>query len=285
MSKIRLGTTNIDFKTKMDVNRIFASVVSVPIGPAGALMSRIAPTSPFGLATFSLSNLVINGNIAYFTSSGSSTYQYGFVTRVDLSTNTPTALINQHSDGAPVVYSANHVKKASTIVASNASVVNTTGSGTSGSKTLTVASSTGILLYSTVTGVGITNPCQVVGINGNILTLNQTLSSTIVTSAVTFTDLPTGVHSVIPYYDTSYIPTYSYQVFNDSEANPSQDIEDYSGNLNFSYFNDTPEITSAFDDAFYSTGIDPASVKDEMNDPLDVRLKKIKEILISKVIR
>jgi hypothetical protein len=64
------------------------------------------------------------------------------------------------------------------------------------------------------------------------------------------------------------------QVFNDSEANPTQDIEDYSGNLNFSYFNDTPEITSAFDDAFYSTGIDPASVKDE-NDSIDIRLKKI----------
>jgi hypothetical protein len=65
------------------------------------------------------------------------------------------------------------------------------------------------------------------------------------------------------------------QVFNDSEANPTQDIEDYSGNLNFSYFNDTPEITSAFDDAFYSTGIDPASVADAENESIDVRLKKI----------
>jgi hypothetical protein len=65
------------------------------------------------------------------------------------------------------------------------------------------------------------------------------------------------------------------QVFNDSDANPSQDIEDYSGNLNFSYFNDTPEITSAFDDAFYSTGIDPASVADAENESIDVRLKKI----------
>jgi hypothetical protein len=65
------------------------------------------------------------------------------------------------------------------------------------------------------------------------------------------------------------------QVFNDSEANPTQDIEDYSGNLNFSYFNDTPEITSAFDDAFYSTGIDPATVADAENESIDVRLKKI----------
>lgn len=65
------------------------------------------------------------------------------------------------------------------------------------------------------------------------------------------------------------------QVFNDSEANPTQDIEDYSGNLNFSYFNDTPEITSAFDDAFYSTGIDPATVADAENETIDVRLKKI----------
>lgn len=65
------------------------------------------------------------------------------------------------------------------------------------------------------------------------------------------------------------------QVFNDSEANPSQDIEDYSGNLNFSYFNDTPEITSAFDDAFYNTGIDPASMNEVMTDSIDVRLKKI----------
>jgi hypothetical protein len=65
------------------------------------------------------------------------------------------------------------------------------------------------------------------------------------------------------------------QVFNDSDANPSQDIEDYAGNLNFSYFNDTPEITSAFDDAFYSTGVDPASVADAENESIDVRLKKI----------
>ena len=64
------------------------------------------------------------------------------------------------------------------------------------------------------------------------------------------------------------------QVFNDSDANPSQEIEDYAGNLNFSYFNDTPEITSAFDDAFYNTGIDPASVTDE-NESIDVRLKKM----------
>ena len=64
------------------------------------------------------------------------------------------------------------------------------------------------------------------------------------------------------------------QVFNDSDANPSQEIEDYAGNLNFSYFNDTPEITSAFDDAFYNTGIDPASVTDE-NESIDIRLKKM----------
>jgi len=67
----------------------------------------------------------------------------------------------------------------------------------------------------------------------------------------------------------------SSQIFNDSEANPTQNIEDYSGNLNFSYFNDTPEVTSAFDDAFYNTGIDPASVTDDMNDSIDVRLKKM----------
>jgi hypothetical protein len=65
------------------------------------------------------------------------------------------------------------------------------------------------------------------------------------------------------------------QVFNDSDAHPSQDIEDYAGNLNFSYFNDTPEITSAFDDAFYTTGIDPSSVNDAENESLDARLKKI----------
>jgi hypothetical protein len=65
------------------------------------------------------------------------------------------------------------------------------------------------------------------------------------------------------------------QVFNDSEANPTQDIGDYSGNLNFSYFNDTPEITSAFDDAFYTTGIDPASTADAENESLESRLKKI----------
>jgi len=65
------------------------------------------------------------------------------------------------------------------------------------------------------------------------------------------------------------------QVFNDSDANPTQDIEDYGGNVNFSYFNETPEITSAFDDAFYNTGIDPSSINTEVEEPLDSRLKKI----------
>lgn len=64
------------------------------------------------------------------------------------------------------------------------------------------------------------------------------------------------------------------QIFNDSEAFPSNEIEDFNGTSNFSYFNDTPEITSAFDDAFYNTGIDPDSVKDAVNDSIDDRLKK-----------
>jgi hypothetical protein len=65
------------------------------------------------------------------------------------------------------------------------------------------------------------------------------------------------------------------QIFNDSEAFPSNEIEDFGGSSNFSYFNDTPEITSAFDDAFYNTGIDPSSMNDVINDSLDTRLKKV----------
>jgi len=65
------------------------------------------------------------------------------------------------------------------------------------------------------------------------------------------------------------------QVFNDSDANPSQEVEDYGGNLNFSYFNETPEITSAFDDAFYNTGIDPSSMNEDFVESLDARLKKM----------
>jgi len=66
------------------------------------------------------------------------------------------------------------------------------------------------------------------------------------------------------------------QIFNDSEAFPSNEIEDFGGSSNFSYFNDTPEITSAFDDAFYNTGIDPDSINDIVNDSIDDRLKKVK---------
>jgi len=67
----------------------------------------------------------------------------------------------------------------------------------------------------------------------------------------------------------------STQQFNDSQAYPSNDIEDFGGSSNFSYFNDTPEITSAFDDAFYNTGIDPDSVGNEISETLEERLKKI----------
>jgi len=63
------------------------------------------------------------------------------------------------------------------------------------------------------------------------------------------------------------------QVFNGS--GPENNIEDYGGSSNFSFFNDTPEINSAFDEAFYNTGIDPASVNDSLDESVDVRLKKI----------
>jgi hypothetical protein len=217
MSKIRLGTTNINFKSKTDLNRIFTSVVSVPIGPAGALMSRISPTIAYGLADYSISNIVMSGNIAYFTSVNPASTIYTAITRVDLSTNTPTLLSILYGSGGGVYYGGDRLKKASAITTSNASVVNTTGTGTINSSTLTVASSTGILLYSIVSGTGIRTSSQVLGINGNVLTLSQTLSSTIAASAVTFTDLPIGVNSVISYNDTNAgQPGYSYQIFNPS---------------------------------------------------------------------
>jgi len=62
-------------------------------------------------------------------------------------------------------------------------------------------------------------------------------------------------------------------VFNDKSS--SNEIEDFGGSSNFSYFNDTPEVTSAFDEAFYNTGIDPDNVNDNMNETLEERLKKM----------
>jgi hypothetical protein len=63
-------------------------------------------------------------------------------------------------------------------------------------------------------------------------------------------------------------------VFNESN-NDKNEIEDYAGSSNFSYFSDTPEVTSAFDEAFYNTGIDPDNINDNINESLDDRLKKI----------
>lgn len=63
-------------------------------------------------------------------------------------------------------------------------------------------------------------------------------------------------------------------IFNDSN-NDKNEIEDYAGSSNFSYFTDTPEVTSAFDEAFYNTGIDPDNVNDNVNESLDERLKKM----------
>jgi flagellar biosynthesis GTPase FlhF len=63
-------------------------------------------------------------------------------------------------------------------------------------------------------------------------------------------------------------------VFNDSN-NDKNEIEDYAGSSNFSYFTDTPEVTSAFDEAFYNTGINPDNVNDNINESLDERLKKM----------
>jgi len=63
-------------------------------------------------------------------------------------------------------------------------------------------------------------------------------------------------------------------VFNDS-SNDTNEIEDYAGSSNFSYFTDTPEVTSAFDEAFYNTGIDPDNVNENINETIDERLKKM----------
>ena len=63
------------------------------------------------------------------------------------------------------------------------------------------------------------------------------------------------------------------QVYNNSSS--ENNIEDYGGSSNFSFFNDTPEINSAFDEAFYNTGIDPASINDSLDESVEVRLKKM----------
>jgi hypothetical protein len=254
MSKIRLGTTNIDFKTKIDVNRVFASVVVVSVGPAGALMARIVNAPP--LARNSISNIVMNGTNAYFTSCGNGNLPfYGFLTKVDLTTNSPTALTKQFSNPGTSWF-GDGVKKASTAVTSNASVVNTTGSGTINTSTLTVASSTGIPLYSVVSGTGIRAYSQVLGINGNVLTLSQTLSSTIAVSAVTFTDLPTGVHWLIPYNDTNNTsPTYSYNIFNFSTlATDSQVGIPTTAPVNFGYI--VQSVVRNTDGSFWGIGND-----------------------------
>jgi hypothetical protein len=64
------------------------------------------------------------------------------------------------------------------------------------------------------------------------------------------------------------------QVYNNNSSSENN-IEDYGGSSNFSFFNDTPEINSAFDEAFYNTGIDPASINDSLDESVEVRLKKI----------
>jgi hypothetical protein len=62
--------------------------------------------------------------------------------------------------------------------------------------------------------------------------------------------------------------------YNSSNQEESSEIADYGGSTNFSYFNDTPEIESAFDEAFYTTGIDPDKINED-SETLEARLKKM----------
>ena len=61
------------------------------------------------------------------------------------------------------------------------------------------------------------------------------------------------------------------------ENEPKNDIQDYGGSTNFSFFNEEQEINSAFDDAFYTTGIDPEKINED-NESLEARLKKMESM-------
>lgn len=62
--------------------------------------------------------------------------------------------------------------------------------------------------------------------------------------------------------------------YNSSRQEETSEIADFGGSTNFSYFNETPEIQSAFDEAFYTTGIDPEKINED-SETLDARLKKM----------
>jgi hypothetical protein len=62
--------------------------------------------------------------------------------------------------------------------------------------------------------------------------------------------------------------------YNSSQQDDTNEIADFGGSTNFSYFNDTPEIESAFDEAFYTTGIDPDKINED-SETLDARLQKM----------
>jgi hypothetical protein len=62
--------------------------------------------------------------------------------------------------------------------------------------------------------------------------------------------------------------------YNSSQQVETSEIADFGGSTNFSYFNETPEIESAFDEAFYTTGIDPEKINED-SETLDARLKKM----------
>ena len=61
------------------------------------------------------------------------------------------------------------------------------------------------------------------------------------------------------------------------ENEPKNDIQDYGGSTNFSFFNEETEIKSAFDDAFYTTGIDPDKINED-NETLEAKLKKMESM-------
>ena len=61
------------------------------------------------------------------------------------------------------------------------------------------------------------------------------------------------------------------------ENEPKNDIQDYGGSTNFSFFNEETEIKSAFDDAFYTTGIDPDKISED-TESLEAKLKKMESM-------
>jgi hypothetical protein len=178
---------------------LLASIKTASVALAGGLMVRLSVAGA-NLAGGDISNLVMNAGYAYFRSCDTQGYTgNGYLTKVNFNIATPTAIANKYT--ASSTSYANYWFKSSIFFpgASENTAYSLSTSGSVGSYTVTVSSSTNLKIWNSVSGTGIQADTYIVSINGTSIGLNKPLTSTILNVLIDYSPFGNSIQGLFMY--------------------------------------------------------------------------------------